>query len=496
MTLWLALFPLLPLVAAMGLLTLPTRRSVEVAAALMTAGVLVAALRIGASLASGGESISGPLVGIDPLGVLELAGMSFLILLIQLHGWGQGEDDDLRRIKWQNVWSLGLVATTALTLVTRDVAILGLGVGSSAVCLALLIGASPRPRGAGAAWRLFMFAATGTIITLFAASLIAVPGTAVEANASGWTSFGLAISAAPTGPASMTHLALALALLGFGITAGLVPLNGWLGAAHTYSPGTAAALVSAVLLNLSVYAIVRYRAVLPATESALTVLVVAGLATGVAGVLLMLRSRGLGELLAGSSSQQIGLALFAAGIGGAGLIAAILHSLTHAFAKTLLLLSSGRIVEGLESDDLDLVAERAPHHPIASSGLAVGALATACVPPAAGFVSLAAIFRVVFSGAGDGAGAVTAMIAAITVIAGFAALFRGIHFAFFTPSPEGKTAGPALTDLVLVLLVVVIVGFGVSAPTSVRNLVGRAGSDLAGETFETMDLATSQVEQR
>ncbi len=212
-------------------------------------------------------------------------------------------------------------------------------------------------------------------------------------------SFGALHAAAP-GP-MMAGVVFVLALIGFGAKAGLLPLHVWLPEAHPVAPSPISALLSGVLLKVGIYGLLRVVFTLlpaPAPWWGVTVLVV-GLATALFGALLSAVQSDMKRLLAYSSVENIGL--IAAGIGLAllflaygltvlaalALIAALYHSLNHAFFKSLLFLGTGSVLHATGERNLGRLGGLIHRMPQTALGMLIGTLAIAGVPPLNGFVS-------------------------------------------------------------------------------------------------------------
>src|SRR5208283_2927697 len=151
-------------------------------------------------------------------------------------------------------------------------------------------------------------------------------------------------------------LVLALALVGAGSKAGLVPLHAWLPLAHPAAPSHVSALMSGVMTKVAVYAFIRIAFDLLGVSSwwsAVVVMALGGL-TAVLGVLYALMQHDLKRLLAYHTVENIGiifigLALafqangFAAGAALA-LTAALFHVFNHSLFKSLLFFGAGAVL--------------------------------------------------------------------------------------------------------------------------------------------------------
>ncbi len=195
--------------------------------------------------------------------------------------------------------------------------------------------------------------------------------------------------------------AFLLALFGFGAKAGLVPLHVWLPEAHPAAPSPVSALMSGVMLKTAVYGVLRVTFDLlghPQWWWGIVLLVI-GLASALYGVVFAAVQTDMKRLLAWSSIENlgiifagIGLAVVFHGVGmnslsALALIAALYHTLNHAFMKSLLFLGTGAVLHSTGERNLGRLGGLIHRMPWVSWLTLVGVLAMAGLPPLNGFVS-------------------------------------------------------------------------------------------------------------
>ena len=190
-------------------------------------------------------------------------------------------------------------------------------------------------------------------------------------------------------------------LVGFGSKAGLVPLHVWLPRAHGEAPSPVSAMLSAVMVNLGCYGLLRVGLDLLDGGSRwwwLLVLMV-GAFSALYGILQAAVVSDLKRLLAYSTVENLGLVFV--GIGAAGifhdsgaaalaalaLAAALLHLLNHAVFKALLFFGAGSVLRATGTRDLDALGGLRARMPATTALFAVGALGASALPPGNGFVS-------------------------------------------------------------------------------------------------------------
>lgn len=199
---------------------------------------------------------------------------------------------------------------------------------------------------------------------------------------------------------SNAPLLFALALGGFGLKAGLVPLHVWMPEAHASAPGHVAVLLSGTMLNLGIYGIMRLLTLLgpPDFWWAFTLMAV-GAFSGMIGILLALAQSDIKRTLAYSSAENMGIICLAL---GAGLMAAVqkssvaavllfggamLHMWNHSLFKSLLFLGANAVKESIHVTTIQNLGGLQKRLPVTGGCFAVGCAAIAGIPPLNGFMS-------------------------------------------------------------------------------------------------------------
>jgi hydrogenase-4 component B len=265
-------------------------------------------------------------------------------------------------------------------------------------------------------------------------------------------------------PGALRTAAQALLLLGFAVKVGLVPFQIWLPRGYSAAPGPARAIMAGVAVNVGFYGLWRTLALLGPPPSWLTgtLLILAGL-TAILGIAHAAVQPGLQRVIAYSSVENTGLILAGFGVAlvgaasadrllvAAGLLAATLQVIAHTAAKSLLFTASAQIESATGTADLDDLRGTVRRLPWSGTGLAIGGLTLAGLPPTAGFVSewflleaLMQQFRV--PGLGDRLVLALAG-AAVALTAGFAGVtFVRLLGLVVLGKPEPRGAAAALRD--------------------------------------------------
>ncbi|MBK6451427.1 MAG: hydrogenase 4 subunit F [Proteobacteria bacterium] len=234
--------------------------------------------------------------------------------------------------------------------------------------------------GVGIAQALF-----GTILLYFAAEKVLG---AEGVSALLWTHL-----AAVKGELEPTVLGLAFAflLVGYGTKVGLAPLHNWLPDAHAEGPTPVSAVLSGLLLNVAMYAVVRCKILVEgALQSTLPskLLMVFGLLSVVLSALFLWRQRDIKRLFAYSSIEHMGIIAFAFGMGGAvANFAALLHMTVHSLTKSAIFFTVGHAAQKAGSQKIEDIRGLLALNPTIGWGLMLGSLAILGFPPFGVFAS-------------------------------------------------------------------------------------------------------------
>jgi formate hydrogenlyase subunit 3/multisubunit Na+/H+ antiporter MnhD subunit len=197
---------------------------------------------------------------------------------------------------------------------------------------------------------------------------------------------------------SLATLLFALAGIGFGIKAGVVPLHVWLPEAHAAAPSHVSALMSGVLIKLGIYGFLRVLTFLPATAWWGPLLIGLGLGGAFFGIALALYQRDLKRVLAYSSIENVGVVLLGIGVGywgisrgdgrlaTLGMYGGLLHLWNHALMKGLMFFAAGSVLHGAGTKDLERLGGLMKVMPWTATAMMVGAVAISALPPLNGFL--------------------------------------------------------------------------------------------------------------
>jgi hydrogenase-4 component B len=285
------------------------------------------------------------------------------------------------------------------------------------------------------------------------------------AGPSGALTFDALAGRAATLPAGGA-LVLCLALFGFGLKAGVLPLHFWLPDAHASSPSHVSALMSGVVIKMGIYGLLRVVSLLGAPPAWWGWLLLAlGTLSAVLGVLWALAQHDLKRLLAYHSVENIGIILMGMGAGALGIAyrvplvatlgfaGAILHTMNHALFKSLLFLGAGATSHATGTRNLDRLGGLARRMPFTWVAFLLGSAAIVGLPPLNGFVSEWVVYQALLGGITSGTPIRLTLVsvAGLALVGGLAlacfAKVCGIVFLGAPRSPEasrGHEAAPGM----------------------------------------------------
>ena len=354
--------------------------------------------------------------------------------------WRQDEHSD-NGGKLRLFWGL-LVAGMAVVVLARNAVVFLLGWEAMALSAFFLICTEDHVGEVRRAGWIYLVATHLGTLCLFAMFALMRSSTG---------SFDLStVLAQPAGMGRMTAI-FVLALIGFGLKAGIMPLHFWLPAAHANAPSHVSAMLSGVMIKMGIYGLVRIMSLLPESPVAWGAIVLAlGAVSGVLGVVFAIGQHDLKRLLAYHSVENIGIIVMGLGLamlGRAlgridwivlGLAGALLHVWNHGLFKSLLFLSAGSVVHATHTREIDRLGGLAKAMPWTASMFLVGAVAICGLPPLNGFVSEFLIYVGLFGTLGSDGGPawvgaamaapVLAMIGALAVacfVKAYGAVFLG-----------------------------------------------------------------------
>jgi hydrogenase-4 component F len=278
-----------------------------------------------------------------------------------------------------------------LALVANNIGLMWVAIEIATLTTVLMVGIYRTHEALEAAWKYFILGSVGIALALFGTILVymaARPAIGEGPEAMVWTV--LVEHAAGFDPA-LLNLAFVFLLLGYGTKVGLAPLHAWLPDAHAEGPTPISAVLSGLLLNVALYAVLRFKILLAANPDALApgpLMIVLGLLSLIFAALMLYRRRDIKRLFAYSSIEHMGIIVFAFGMGGPlANFAGLLHMTMHSLTKSAIFFSVGHIAQVKGTQRIADMGGLTETHPWLGWGLVIGVAAIAGMPPLGIFMS-------------------------------------------------------------------------------------------------------------
>ena len=364
-----------------------------------SAGALLAAAALAARVIAEGNLLLGrEQFFVDPFNVFLITLTAFVGLTTSLFSRSYMRVEiDLRRIGpgrlrlYHSMYQL-FMATMLVALTTNNMGLLWVAMEAATLSTVLLVTLYRTPASLEAGWKYFILCGVGIALALFGTILLYFAAEQVlgaeGVTALLWTHLdAVKTRLEPT----VLELAFVFLLVGYGTKVGLVPLHNWLPDAHAEGPTPISAVLSGLLLNVAVYAVVRCKVLVEGSlQSSIPsqMLMGFGVASVVLASFLLWRQRDIKRLFAYSSIEHMGIITFAFGMGGpVANFAALLHMTVHSLTKSAIFFAVGHAAQKAGSQIMDDIRGLITTSPTIGWGLLAGTLAILGVPPFGVFAS-------------------------------------------------------------------------------------------------------------
>ena len=295
------------------------------------------------------------------------------------------------RLRFYHAMYQLLLGAMLLALLADNLGLMWAAVELATVSTVPMVGLYRTPASIEAAWKFFILCGVGIALALFGTVVLYLAATQVLGpglDAMTWTSI---LPVAPQLNGALLNLAFVFLLVGYGTKAGLAPLHGWLPDAHAEGPTAISAVLSGLVLNVALSALLRTRMVLAGNEDAIApgpLMIGMGLASLTLAAFSLWRRRDVKRLFAWSSIEHMGIATFAFGLGGvAANYAGLLHMIGHSLTKSAIFFAVGSVAQAKGSQRIADISGLTLSHPALGWGLVLMVAAIVGLPPFALFVS-------------------------------------------------------------------------------------------------------------
>jgi hydrogenase-4 component F len=278
-----------------------------------------------------------------------------------------------------------------LALVANNVGLLWVGVEIATLSTVMMVGIYRTPAAVEAAWKYFILGSVGIALAFFGTILIYLVAQPVVGEGLPAMAWDILLKNGAAFDAKLLSLAFIFLLVGYGTKVGLAPFHAWLPDAHSEGPTPISAVLSGLLLNVALYALLRFKMVLAANQQTLNVgmiMIALGLISLVFAAFMLYGRRDIKRLFAYSSIEHMGIMTFAFGMGGPlANFAGLLHMTMHSLIKSAIFFAVGHIAQVKGTQRIAQIRGLSVSHPVLAIGLALGVVAIAGLPPFGMFMS-------------------------------------------------------------------------------------------------------------
>ena len=426
------------------------------------------------------------LVYIDRVSLLFMSLIAFVSVMAVLYSHGymyyeleEGVIDQRDLKNYYTIMNL-FIMVMFMTFVVRSLAVVWVGVGATTLVSTFLVGFYRNDNSTEAAWKYMMLCSVGITIALIGITLTYASTLNVIDDENSALDWPVLMQYASSLDPSLMKMATVMIIIGFGTKVGFAPMHTWLPDAHSQAPTPVSGMLSAVLLNCALYAIVRFYMIseVAVPGFAKTILLIFGvLSLGVAANFIV-GSRDIKRMLAYSSIENMGLIAIGLGIGTElAVYGAMFQMVAHSVTKPLLFFSAGNIIQKYDTRDMNKIRGLKEKMPFTAFMLAAGSLIIIGVPPFAIFVGE---FSIIFAAAVDCQYLVLAL----------AIVFLAIVFAGFTrhvfPMISGHTDADItehrniIIALPFVLMFATTLALGLFMPDGIANMMTDVAREIGG----------------
>jgi hydrogenase-4 component F len=345
-----------------------------------------------------------------------------------------------------------------LALLATNIGLMWVAVEMATLSTVLMVGIYRSSEALEAAWKYFILGSVGIALALFGTILVytaAEPVIGEGYNSMVWTSL---LSSADHFNPRLLNVAFVFLIIGYGTKVGLVPMHAWLPDAHAEGPTPISAVLSGLLLNVALYAILRFKMIIAANSAVMSpgpLLILLGLASVIFSAFMLYRRDDIKRLFAYSSIEHMGIMTVAFGIGGpVANFAGLLHMTMHSLTKSAIFFSVGHISQVKGTQKIADIRGLTTSHPILGWGLVIGVIAILGFPPLGVFMSEFLLISSAFA---------RQPLLAIILVVGLliamgAVLQRLIGMAFGEPSHSHGSVRASVLPLYLHLFLVLVAG--------------------------------------
>jgi hydrogenase-4 component F len=357
-----------------------------------------------------------------------------------------------------------LLFSMNLALVANNIGLMWVAIEMATLTTVLMVGLYRTREALEAAWKYFILGSVGIAFALFGTILVYMAARPVVGEGFDGMVWTVLIQHVSDFDPALLNVAFVFLLLGYGTKVGLAPLHAWLPDAHAEGPTPISAVLSGLLLNVALYAVLRFKLLLAANAGALApgpLLITMGLGSLLFAGFMLYRRADIKRMFAYSSIEHMGIIAFAFGMGGPlANFAGLLHMTMHSLTKSAIFFAVGHISQVKGTQKMADIRGLTVDHPRLGWGLVLGVIAIAGMPPLGVFTSE---FIVVSSTFARQPLLALPLVAGLLVALG-ALVLRMQSMAFGAPTPDAAPSRASYAPMFAHLGLVLIAGVYLPPP--------------------------------
>jgi hydrogenase-4 component F len=295
------------------------------------------------------------------------------------------------RLRFYHAMYQVLMFAMNLALIANNIGLMWVAIELATLTTVMMVAVYRTHEAIEAAWKYFILGSVGIALALFGTILVYVAAEPVVGQGLPGMVWTVLLARAHGFDPALLDLAFVFLLLGYGTKVGLAPLHAWLPDAHAEGPTPISAVLSGLLLNIALYAVLRFKMLLAANPAAIApgpLMIALGLVSLIFAAFMLYRRRDIKRLFAYSSIEHMGIIAFAFGMGGPlANFAGLLHMTMHSLTKSAIFFNVGHIAQVKRTQAIADIRGLTISHPVLGWTLAASVMAIAGLPPFGIFTS-------------------------------------------------------------------------------------------------------------
>ncbi len=462
-------------------------------------------------------NVFGGLFYVDSVSAIVLDIVILIGLLASIYSIGYLEHElaegkiTPKKIKLYYTFMYSFMFAMILALTVNNMGILWIAIEATTLASTFLVGFYGDKHAVEAAWKYVIICSVGIAIALMGIIFLHLSSVDVIEIASALNWHALLENARDL-DTPILRLSFIFIVIGFGTKAGLAPMHTWLPDAHSQAPSPISALLSGVLLNSAMYAILRTLSIvnknLMDNAFAGRIMVGFGLLSVLTAAIFILTQKDYKRLLAYSSIEHMGIIAIAMGLfTPLSVFAGLFHMINHSMTKSMLFMASGSILQKYGTREISKIKGLLTTLPLTGTVFLLGLFAISGTPPFSVFASELSVLTSVFKAGSPWLGAALIVLLAL-IFAGIAVTLFKIFYQQSKDLPQKDFAAKLehneqklmsevmrgetkITDVmrgetnksgavVLILLLVLITLMGLYMPVGLSDLIVNAQKIIIG----------------